>query len=257
VDIATIIGLIGCAAVLIWSISLGPGFSIFVDFPSIILVFGGTFFVVCMKFSLRQLPHTLKVALNAFFKKMDKPEDLITLLSSLAKKAKKDGILSLENVHIENPLIKRGIMMVVDGYSVDVIRNLLTKEKDSMISRHVMGQKIISTIGDAAPAMGMIGTLVGLVQMLANLSDPKSIGPAMAVAILTTLYGAVISNMVALPIVDKLVLRSEEEETNYNLVIDGICGIAGGLNATIVQEYLRDYLPKRLIKGSAANEEAA
>lgn len=241
---------------LIWSISLGPGFSIFVDFPSIILVFGGTFFVVCMKFNIRHVPMTIKVALNAFFKRMDKPEDLIQQLSMLAKKSKKDGILSLENAQIENSFVKRGIMMMVDGYSVDVIRDLLTKEKDFMISRHVMGQKIISTIGDAAPAMGMIGTLVGLVQMLANLDDPKSIGPAMAVAILTTLYGAVISNMVALPIVDKLILRSEEEETNYNLVIDGICGIAGGLNASIVQEYLKDYLPKNRAK-ELTNQDAA
>jgi chemotaxis protein MotA len=255
VDIATIIGLIGCSAVLVWSISLGPGFRIFYDFPSVILVLGGTFFVVCMKFNIRQVPETIKVALNAFFKRLDKPEDLIAVISMLAKKAKKDGALSLENVQVDNPFIKRGIMMVADGYSVDVIRDLLTKEKDSMISRHVMGQKIISTIGDAAPSMGMIGTLVGLVQMLANLNDPSTIGPAMAVAILTTLYGAVISNMVALPIVDKLILRSEEEETNYNLMIDGVCGIAGGLNASIVQEYLREYLPRKLKE--AANTEAA
>lgn len=229
-DIATIVGLIGCGAVLIWSIMLGPGLSIFYDLPSIVLVFGGTFFVVCMKFNVRHLPMTLKVALNAFFKKLDRTEDLIEQLYMLSKKAKKEGVLSLEKVVIDHPFLKRGITMIVDGYSADVMRDILTKEKDAMITRHVMGQRIISTIGDAAPAMGMIGTLVGLVQMLANLNDPKSIGPAMAVAILTTLYGAVIANMIALPIVDKLILRSEEEENNYNLIIDGVSGIANGLN---------------------------
>lgn len=245
-DIATIIGLIGCLAVLLWSIMLGPGLLIFYDLPSIVLVFGGTFFVVCMKFNIRQIPMTIKVALNAFFKKMDKPEDLIELLHDLAKKTKKEGVLSLEKVQVEHPFLKRGITMLVDGYNVEVIRNIMSKEKDSMISRHVIGQKIMSAIGDAAPSMGMIGTLVGLVQMLSKLDDPKSIGPAMAVAILTTLYGAVIANMIALPIVDKLVLRSEEEENNLNLIIDGVTGIANGLNAAIIQEYLKDYLPKHL-----------
>lgn len=256
-DIATIIGLIGCLAVLFWSIMLGPGLSIFYDFPSIILVFGGTFFVVCMKFNIRHIPMTIRVALNAFFKRMEKPEELIEQIHILAKKAKKDGVLSLEKVPVENAFLKRGVSMLVDGYSLDVMRDILSKEKDAMLSRHVMGQKIISTIGDAAPSMGMIGTLVGLVQMLAKLDDPKSIGPAMAVAILTTLYGAVIANMIALPICDKLVLRSEEEETNYNLIIDGVVGIGNGLNAAVIQEYLKDYLPRHLKNVKKNVDEAA
>lgn len=256
-DIATIIGLIGCGAVLMWSIMLGPGLSIFYDLPSIVLVFGGTFFIVCMKFSIRHLPMTIKVALNAFFKKIDKTEDLIEQIYALSKKAKKEGVLSLEKVPIDNPFLKRGITMIVDGYDIHVMRDILNKEKDSMISRHVMGQKIIATIGDAAPAMGMIGTLVGLVQMLANLNDPSSIGPAMAVAILTTLYGAVIANMVALPICDKLVLRSEEEGNNYNLIIDGVTGIANGLNAAVINEYLKDYLPKHLKRNKKDIDAAA
>jgi chemotaxis protein MotA len=246
VDIATIIGLVGSLSVLMMALLLGPSLTIFYDLASLVLVFGGTFFVVCMKFNIRQIPMTIKVALNAFFKKMDKPEDLIDQLFELAKKSKKEGVLSLEKVPVEHPFLKRGIAMLVDGYNVQVIEGILNKEKDSMIGRHVIGQKIMSAIGDAAPSMGMIGTLVGLVQMLAKLDDPKSIGPAMAIAILTTLYGAIIANMIALPIVDKLVLRSEEEEKNYNLIIDGIVGIANGLNAAIIQEYLKDYLPKHL-----------
>ncbi len=256
-DIATIVGLIGCLAVLFWSIMLGPGLNIFIDFPSIILVFGGTFFVVCMKFNIRHVPMTIQVALNAFFKRMEKPEVIIDQVQALAKKAKKEGVLSLEKVQIDNPFLKRGVSMLVDGYAVDVIRDILTKEKDATIGRHVMGQKIISTIGDAAPSMGMIGTLVGLVQMLAKLDDPKSIGPAMAVAILTTLYGAVIANMVALPICDKLVLRSEEEEIIYNVIIDGVVGIGSGHNAAIIQEYLKDYLPRHLKNSKRAVDEAA
>lgn len=257
VDIGTIIGLLGCIGVLLWSISLGPGFSIFYDMASVVLVFGGTIFVVFMKFNIRQVPMTIKVALNAFFKKLDKPEELIEQITEMAKKSKKEGLLSLEKVPVDHTFLKRGVTMLVDGYNVEVIRQIMEKERDMMIGRHVIGQKIMGAIGDAAPSMGMIGTLVGLVQMLANLSDPKSIGPAMAVAILTTLYGAVIANMIALPIVDKLVLRSEEEETNYNLIIDGVVGIGNGLNAAIIQEYLKDYLPKHLKRNKQTIDEAA
>lgn len=256
-DIATIVGIIGSLAVLLMSMLMGPGLSIFYDLPSLILVFGGTFFVVCMKFNIRQVPMTMKVALNAFFKKMDKPEDLIEQLCDMAKKAKKEGVLSLEKVEVSHPFLKRGISMIVDGYNVEVIKDIMVKEKDAMLNRHVIGQKIMGAIGDAAPSMGMIGTLIGLVQMLAKLDDPKSIGPAMAVAILTTMYGAVIANMIALPLVDKLVLRSEEEEHNYNLIIDGVAGISNGLNAAVVQEYLKDYLPKHLKRDKKKIGEAA
>lgn len=256
-DIATVLGIVGSMGVVLMALLLGPSLSIFYDLPSVILVFGGSFFVVCMKFNIRQIPMTIKVALNAFFKKMDKPEDLIEQLFELAKKAKKEGVLSLEKVPVEHAFLKRGITMLVDGYNVQVIESILNKEKDSMIGRHVTGQKILSAIGDAAPSMGMIGTLIGLVQMLAKLDDPKSIGPAMAIAILTTLYGAIIANMIALPLVDKLVLRSEEEERNFSLIIDGIVGIANGLNAAIIQEYLKDYLPKHLKRDKKEVDEAA
>ena len=136
--------------------------------------------------------------------------------------------------------------MLVDGYDPAVVRDILVKDRELTITRHQQGRKIFEAMGDVSPAMGMIGTLIGLVQMLSNMKDPKSIGPAMAVALLTTLYGAVIANVFAQPIADKLAMRSEEEEKNYNLCIDAIMGISSGLNAKIIKDSLREYLPAHL-----------
>ena len=245
-DIATLVGLIGAFTVIMAAILLGPAPGMFFNIPSILIVIVGSFFVVAMKFSIKQLPNAIKVAFKAFSVKVDRPEDLIDQVYELAKAAKKSGILSLESFDIQNSFLERGIMMLVDGYDPQVIRQILTKERNLTILRHEQGKKIFDALTDVAPAMGMIGTLIGLVQMLTNMKDPKSIGPAMAVALLTTLYGAVIANMVASPIADKLSLRSEEEEKNFNLCIDAIMGIASGLNAKIIKDSLREYLPSHL-----------
>lgn len=245
-DIATIIGLVGGFATVIVMILMGEGLAIFIDVGSMVLVGFGTFFVVCIKFNIKFLPNTMKVALKAFLTKMDRPEDLIETISDMAKSAKKEGLLSLESYEVDNTFLKRGIGMLVDGYDPEVIETIMLKEKTLTIDRHIQGQQIFNAAADVAPAMGMIGTLVGLVQMLVNLDNPKNIGPAMAVAILTTLYGAVISNMLAIPISDKLNLRSQEEEKNFDLIIDGVLGIAQGLNAAIIKESLREYLPAHL-----------
>lgn len=256
-DIATLIGLLGAATVIIAAILIGPNPMMFVDVTSILIVFGGTLFVVASKFSIKQLPNAFKVAFKAFSSKTDRPEDLIDQVYELAKAAKKSGILALESFDIANDFLERGIMMLVDGYDPAVIRDILTKERDLTITRHEQGRKIFEAATDVAPAMGMIGTLIGLVQMLSNMKDPKSIGPAMAVALLTTLYGAVIANVITGPIADKLALRSEEEEKNYNLCIDAIMGISSGLNAKIIKDSLREYLPAHLKRQSEDITKAA
>lgn len=245
-DIATLIGLLGAITVIAAAILIGPNPGMFVDITSILIVIGGSLFVVAMKFSMKQLPNAVKVAFKAFSSKTDAPEDLIDQVYELANASKKSGILALESFDIKNEFLGRGIMMLVDGYDPQVVREILTKERDLTITRHEQGRKIFEASVDVAPAMGMIGTLIGLVQMLSNMSDPKSIGPAMAVALLTTLYGALIANVFCGPIADKLALRSEEEEKNYNLCIDAIMGISSGLNAKIIKDSLREYLPAHL-----------
>ena len=133
--------------------------------------------------------------------------------------------------------------MLVDGHEPSVVRKALNTEMNETVNRHTIGQQIFQQIGDAGPAMGMIGTLVGLVQMLSNMSDPKSIGPAMAVALLTTLYGAMLANMFALPIADKLALRSNEELMSKSIIIESVMGIQEGQNPKVLEELLKNYLP--------------
>ena len=241
-DIATLIGLLGAITVVTAAILIGPNPMMFIDTTSILIVIGGTTFVVASKFSIKQLPNALKVAFKAFSSKVDRPEDLIDQVYELAKAAKKSGILALESFEIGNDFLERGIMMLVDGYDPAVIRDILTKERDLTITRHQQGRKIFEAFTEVAPAMGMIGTLIGLVQMLSNMKDPKSIGPAMAVALLTTLYGAFFANVICLPIATKLSNRAEEEKLNQSLVLDGIVGIADGQNPRVIEGILKNYL---------------
>ncbi len=245
-DIATLVGLVGAITVIMAAILLGNKPAMFFNMPSILIVIGGSFFVVAMKFSIKHLPNAIKVAFKAFSSKVDRSEDLIDQVYELAKASKKSGILALESFEISNDFLQRGIMMLVDGYDPAVIRDILTKDRDLTLTRHSQGRKIFEALADVSPAMGMIGTLIGLVDMLSNMKDPKAIGPAMAVALLTTLYGAVIANVIAQPIADKLALRSDEEEKNYNLCIDAVMGISSGLNAKIIKDSLREYLPAHL-----------
>jgi chemotaxis protein MotA len=200
VDLATLIGLLVAWVLIIATIALGSGTLVFINGPSFVIVIGGVIGVVLMRFTLGQFIGSMKTALKAFLYKAESPEVLIASVVELAGIARKEGLLALEGQEITNPVLSRGISMLVDGHEASVVKKALSTEMNEMVARHKMGQDIFKQIGDAGPAMGMIGTLVGLVQMLSNMSDPKSIGPAMAVALLTTLYGAMIANMFALPI---------------------------------------------------------
>ncbi|MCG8324114.1 MAG: MotA/TolQ/ExbB proton channel family protein, partial [Thiotrichales bacterium] len=161
----------------------------------------------------------------------------------LADTARKGGLLALEEKDTGIPFYQMGIQMMVDGHEPDVVRKTMTSEMNLTVERHDLGKKIFKAIGDVAPAMGMIGTLIGLVQMLSNMEDPKSIGPAMAIALLTTLYGAMIANVFALPISEKLGLRSNEERRIKSMIIDGVAGIQEGRNPKIIEGMLKTYLP--------------
>lgn len=243
-DLATLIGLVAGFGVMIGAIFLGGSAGMFLDPASLIIVVGGTFAAVLMKFSMGQFIGAVKVALKTFLHKEEKVQKLIDDLEQMANTARKEGLLALEGVEVSNTFLKKGIQMMVDGHTPEMVRSVLKKDMDNTIERHDIGQKIFKGFGDFAPAMGMIGTLIGLVQMLANMSDPKSIGPAMAVALLTTLYGAMIANLLALPIADKLALRSGEERRMKSLILDGLSGIQAGHNPRMIQEMLSTYLPQ-------------
>lgn len=243
-DLATLLGLIGAMGVIVASIMVGGDFGQFVNVPSLLVVVGGSIFVVLLRFTVGQFFGSFKVALKAFFIKSVSEKNLITEAVELANIARKEGILALEGRDIQHPFLSLGISMCIDGHQPEVVRALLSKDISLTIERHDIGVNIFKAFGDAAPAMGMIGTLIGLVQMLANMADPKAIGPAMAVALLTTLYGSVIANAIALPIAEKLRFRSNEEKRNRKLILESVTGIQEGTNPRVLEQMLLTFLPQ-------------
>lgn len=241
-DLATVIGMLGGIGFIVMAMILGGDLGMFVDVASVLIVFCGSIFVVMSQFTLGQFFGAGKVAGKAFMFKIDPPEVLIEKIVEMADAARKGGFLALEEAEIDNPFMQKGVDMLVDGHDIEVVRETLKKDIQMTTERHEFGGSIFKGLADVAPAMGMIGTLVGLVAMLSNMDDPKSIGPAMAVALLTTLYGAFLANVICLPIAAKLENRKEEEKLNQSLVLDGIVGIADGQNPKVIEGILKNYI---------------
>jgi len=252
VDLATIVGLIGAMALILISMLMSGELGMFVNAPSLVIVVGGTIFSVMAKYGLGQFLGAVKIAGKSFALKLPDPNELIDEIVTLADEARKGGLLSLEGKEVSSEFLQRGIQLLVDGHDPDVVKALLAIDKNKAAERHQTGASIFSAMADVAPAMGMIGTLIGLVAMLANMDDPKAIGPAMAVALLTTLYGAVIANALCGPIAAKLQLRAGEEALIKSLIIDALLAIQGGQNPRVIDSMLRNYLPesKRLVEGA-------
>ena len=244
-DIATLVGLLGGFGIIIGAIATGGDVMLFVNVPSILIVVGGTFMVTLMQVSLADFLGSFAIGLKAFFYKVDDPKKLIEEAVELADIARKNGLLALEGQEISNDFMQKGISLCVDGHDPALVQRMLAKEIDQTLERHEVGITMFKNMAVMAPAMGMIGTLVGLVQMLANMSDPASIGPAMAVALLTTLYGAVIANAFAQPMADKLARSSTIEKTNKSLIIETITGIQEGMNPKVLEQLLSTYLPQK------------
>ncbi len=244
-DLATVIGLILATVLVVGSIALGGSLLLFLNIPSVLIVLGGTVATAFIRFGMGDVLNSVKVAMNAFFVKMTPPQQVIQEIVNLANIARKNGLIVLEQQPIEDPFLKKAIMYCVDGHEAEFIDEVLRKEVALTAERHEVGKGVFASMGEAAPAFGMIGTLIGLVQMLASMDDPASIGPAMAVALLTTLYGAVLANVFFNPIADKLGLRSQEEMRNRKLIIEGVLGILKGLNPRVMEEFLQTFLPPK------------
>ena len=242
-DIATVVGFILAYVIIAASIMLGGPFGIFVNAPSLLVVVGGTFAVTLMRITLGDFLGSFKIGLKGFFYKLDATQTLIDESVELANVARKEGILALEGREISNEFLQKGISMCIDGHAPEIVKNLLSKEINMSIERHTVGADMFKAMAVYAPAMGMIGTLIGLVQMLSNMSDPASIGPAMAVALLTTMYGAIIANAFASPLAEKLILISGYEKNNRNLILESITGIQEGTNPRVLKQLLNAYLP--------------
>lgn len=252
-DLATLIGIVLCFGLIIGSIVLNGSITAFLDLPSGLIVIGGTIAVVLIAERLDKALAAISVAKHAFLQKEPDVAATIARILDLSNKARREGILALEDEKVDDPFLGKGLRMAVDGIAREEIRETLSVELVAMKARHSRGQNIFKFAGATAPSMGMIGTLIGLVQMLQALDDPAAIGPAMAVALLTTMYGAIVAFVICNPIAEKLKVRSAAESMNMNLVIEGVDSIAKGHNAAII----RDKLEARIDPGDRKPDEAA
>ncbi|MFZ5739557.1 chemotaxis protein MotA [Rhodopseudomonas thermotolerans] len=245
-DLATLLGLVAGAAVVSSLILMGGNFGMFYDIHAVIVIFGGSFAATLIRFPLSAMLHGLPLGAKfAFTMSNLSARDLVDELANIAEIARKSGPVGLEKVEADDPFLAKGIRYVADGYDIEFIRDNLERDRDNFLLHLNEGSKIYRAIGDCAPAFGMIGTLLGMVQMFSNMSDPSKLGPFMAVALLATLYGAVVANLICLPIADKLHGKLVDEETNRTLIIDGILMIRDSKSPTLVREMLLAYLPEK------------
>ena len=244
-DIATLVGLIGAIVMIIGSMIFAGGVMPFVDVASLVIVFGGTFFIVMMKMPMGVFVGHFKALGKAFKPSTFDLSQIVERMVELSTVARKDGMMALEGQQVPDRFFERGLQMLIDGSDEAKLVKAMKQEIKAMKSRHEGVHSAIKAWIDFGPAMGMIGTLIGLVLMLGNMSDPKSIGPAMAVALLTTLYGALIANVLFGPILAKLEGYSADEVTYRELVIEGLRGIARGDSPRNVQEQMVTVLPPK------------
>jgi chemotaxis protein MotA len=250
-DIGSLVGVVFGLVLIVAAIMLGGDLGAFINVPSLVVVFGGVLAATLIKFPLSDFMSVMKRGVSIAFKNSsDDPRYLFDQAIEMATVVRKNGLLGLENTTVDNELFQRGISMCLDGHNVDVIRDSITREVEMSIQTDEMGEVMFRGIGDAGPAFGMIGTLIGLVQMLSNLDDPASIGPAMAVAMLTTFYGAVLANLIALPMADKMAYKAEKTRSTKQLIIESVVQIHGSQNPNVLKELLGVFLP-----GGAPKEE--
>lgn len=255
-DIATIVGLIMGIALVIGSIAIGGGgLGPFINVPSMMITIGGSIAAILINFPLANVISVFSVTRKCFTVALPSTTDVIERFRELATIARRDGLLALESQleSIKDPFLTRGLEMVIGGTSADDIEAVLSTEVAYVEQRHLMGKKLLDATAAAAPAFGMIGTLIGLVQMLRTLDDPSQIGVGMATALLTTLYGALIANLFCLPMAGKLEARSQEEVLLRELMISGLKALVEGHPPRAIEERLHAFLsPSRRPDRNAA-----
>jgi len=260
VDIATIVGIAVAFGLIAWSILLGGSLSGFIDMPSVAVVLGGTLGALLINFPLPKILGLAGVFKKTFLFTLDDPDAVITKMVKYAERARREGMLALEedSENETDPFLRKGLRLAVDGTDPQLLEKILETDVGQIESRHAEGSKILAAGGTFAPAFGMIGTLIGLVNMLANLSDPTQIGAGMATALITTFYGAVMANALFLPLAGKLETRSKEEMVIKEMIIEGIMAIQSGDSPRIVEEKLKSFLSPTLRKKvDEAKEKAA
>ena len=243
-DIATVIGLIAAFGLVLWGIMLGGELAQFWDPPSIAIVLGGTSAALLVSFPLPRILGMIAVVRNAFFAVAQEPGAVIAKMVRYAERARREGMLALEEDSENEPdaFLRKGLRLAVDGTDPNLLEKILATDIGQIEARHKNGKSILESGGTFAPAFGMIGTLIGLINMLASLEDPSTIGAGMATALITTFYGAMLANAVFLPMAGKLEIRSNDEILVKEMVIDGIMAIQSGDSPRIVEEKLKSFL---------------
>lgn len=243
-DIGTIIGLVLGILLIGWAIAMEGEFIIYLSINAVMIVLGGTIAATMISQSMGKVLSVMKLLRIAFSNKEFSTDRIIEALVGFAEKARREGLLALEEeiVELDNEFLKKGVQLVVDGTDPQLVRNILETKITFVEERHQQGQDVFKTMGTFSPAFGLIGTLIGLIRMLSDLDDPGAIGSGLATALLTTLYGTMMANLVFLPIAGKLKDKSQEEILIKEVMIEGILSIQAGENPRIVEEKLRAFL---------------
>jgi len=243
-DIGTIFGIVCGFGLVIAAMSLGGGLSWFLNAPSAMIVLGGTLGAVFINYPISHIFGVIKIAKNVFLQKDMEVEEVIEMFVDMAKVARRGGILALESTleDVKDPFFVKGMRLMIDGIEPAALSDILHTELEFIVERHRLGAEIFMTMGNFAPAMGMMGTLIGLVKMLMVMDDPSSIGPAMAVALITTFYGVILANLAFLPVAGKLKTRSAQELTLKQLIINGILSVQSGDNPRILEQKLHSFV---------------
>jgi chemotaxis protein MotA len=244
-DIATVLGVISAFGLVFLAIFMGGGIQLFINIRALMIVVGGTLGATMINYPLNEVFGVFSVVKKALFTKKIVSNDLIKIFMNFAHKSRKEGILTLESElkQVKDNFLIKGVQLSIDGLEPNEIRDILDTELDFIKNRHQLGAEIFTTMGAFAPALGMIGTLIGLVQMLQSMEDPSTIGPAMAVALLTTFYGSIMANIICMPIAGKLRTRSREEALTKEITIQGIMSLSSGDNPRILEQKLQAFIP--------------
>ncbi len=250
-DIATLTGILAGFGLVFGSILIGPDPAGFLDLPSAMIVIGGSFAALLISFPLEEVMQAMRAASKTFISKQVQPAEVVDTIIKIAEISRREGLLALERVQTDNALLKKATQLIADSADPELIRDTMSIEIASMRRRHNISISVFERAGSLGPAMGMIGTLIGLVQMLGQLSDPSSLGPAMAIAIITTFYGSMLANLIFLPLGAKLKARSKQEELNLLIIFEGAKSILENNNPRLVYEKLSSFLPPKTRKTEA------
>lgn len=257
-DLTTVLGLVVGVGMLFFAMLSDGNLQVFWDLKSLLFVVGGTLGATMVSVPMGQLRSVAGLLRVAFSSRMRTPDEVIPLLVHFAEKARREGLLAMEEEasQLDDPFLRKGLQLVVDGVDPELVREVLEIEIHFMEERHAVGRRIFQTAGTFAPAFGMLGTVVGLIRMLADLTNADAIGTGMALALITTFYGAILANVVFLPIANKLQAKSEQEVLMMQLMVQGVQSIQAGENPRIVEEKLEAFLSKSALAARRRREDS-